>query len=105
MGRGVGRGHHSLLLHGEAGQTFRGLHGDLADGSLGEPFGSLKTEGFAVILQKVDGADIGAHSLRHQVDDIVEGFLEVVGVEDQPADILQCPEPQCFQLFFHVGRL
>ena len=89
-----------FLFDDEAGETFRGLHGDLADRTLGEAAGGLKTEGLAVVFQEVDGTDVGTHPLCHQVDDVVQGFLEIVGVQDQGADVLKCPEPQAFLLFF-----
>ena len=95
--------HDTFLLHDEAGQTFGSLHGDPADRTFGKALGRLQAESFAVVFQQVDGADIGAHPLCHQVDDVVKSLMEIVGVEDQGAYVLKSPEPQGFRFFFaHV---
>ena len=100
----VGR-HHAALLDGEAGETFGGLHGD-ADRQPRQAAGGVQPQSLAVLLQEVDGADVRLHSLSDQVDYVVQGLLQVMGVKDQCADIFKCPKTQFFPgLLWHCRPL
>jgi hypothetical protein len=65
------------------------MHRDPADGPPGEAAGRSQAQGLLFFLEQVDGADLGAHAFGDQGDNVVEGFVQVVGLEDEGADVLQ----------------
>ena len=89
------------LFHHQAGEPLGGFHRNPADRTSGKAFGRLQYEGFAVILQQVDGADVGLHVTADNIDDIVQGLLQVVGVEDDGGDVLDGPQAKGLGLVGH----
>ena len=81
--------HYPALLGGEAGEAFADLQSDLAHGPARKTLGGSQPKGGFVLLQKVDGTDLGLHPPGDQGDDVAEGFVQVVGLEYEGADVLE----------------
>ncbi len=89
MGRSVIGGDYAAGLNHQAGKPLRGLHGNLAHGALGQTFGGLQHQGFTIVIQQIDRADVAIHPLGHNGDDVVQGFVKIMGVENDTADIFE----------------
>ena len=97
--------HHRAFFRRQAGETFADFHGDLADRLAGQALAGAKTQGLLIVFNQVDGADFGTHAFGNQGDDVFQGFIEVVRLVDQGADILEDGDAQSTDSFAHRGQL
>src|SRR5262249_39177521 len=64
-------------------------HLDAADGTALKAGRGPEGERLGLRVEQVERADLGAHPLRDHLDDAVQGLLEVLGLADQRADVLE----------------
>ena len=97
-------GQRLVLLHDQARETFGRTHPDSADCVRGETDGRAQCEERRIaLLEQVDRAGIRAHPARHELDDVIERFLEVMGVAHDPPDISK--DVQSLALAFRHGKV
>ena len=75
------------LFDDEAGQALLHRHGHRLDRFGLEAHGGFEPK--QIDLQEVDRADLGAHPVRHELDDLVQQLPQRVGPGDDLADDLQ----------------
>ena len=51
--------------------------------------GGPERQSIFLLIENVQRADFGLHTISHGGDDTVQGFLDIVGVADEGADILK----------------
>ena len=79
-------------LHGlddEAGQALADQHAHAADRAVLEAGGRPQRERRRALVEQVDRARLGTHALGDHLDDAVERLLQVLGLADQGADVLE----------------
>jgi hypothetical protein len=89
---GFFQGEDLLGFRNQAGQSFADPQADLADRFRIQALRCPQEQGFVILVEEVQGAHIGMGTLGDKRDDIVQGLVEVMGLQDQGADVLQCAQ-------------
>ena len=86
--------HHRLvLLDDHAGEAFVDAHRHLADGGALETGGRPQRQPLILGIEEVERADLGAHLLGDDLDDVLERLLEILRMTGERTDVLEQREP------------
>ena len=82
--------HHRLHpFDDQSRQSFAGCHGNFANRVRVKPHGGPERQSIFLLIENIKGADFGLHTISHGGDDTVQGFLDIMGMADEGADILK----------------